>query len=168
MNSNLLFDFTTNKEKNTLHIKREFAAKRQLVWDCFTKQELLGLWFAPAPFKNKTKSMDFREGGHWHYAMIDPNGTEFWAWTGFLKIEPINFYTCTDAFCDAEGNINNTLPTGIWKVNFTDNNEHTIVETIIEYKSLADLETIINMGMIDGMTAIYNQLDEIITNKKTN
>jgi len=25
----------------------------------------------------KTKSMDFREGGHWHYAMVEPNGTEY-------------------------------------------------------------------------------------------
>lgn len=38
---NLQFDFLANKENNTLTIRREFAANRQLVWDCYTKEELL-------------------------------------------------------------------------------------------------------------------------------
>jgi PhnB protein len=31
MNSNLLFDFTVNKENNTIHVQREFAADLDLV-----------------------------------------------------------------------------------------------------------------------------------------
>ncbi len=166
MNPNLLFDFTADKEKNTLHIKREFAASKQLVWNCFTQSELLNQWFAPAPFVAKTKSFQFNEGGHWHYAMVSPDGTEHWAWTGFTNITPIDHYTCTDAFCDIEGNLNNELPQAKWEVDFLDHGNNTIVDIIIQYKSLADLETIINMGMIDGMTAIYTQLDQLLTTKK--
>ncbi|WP_240755161.1 SRPBCC domain-containing protein [Pedobacter sp. SYP-B3415] len=69
----LQFDFIANKQNNILTLRREFAAGRQLVWDCFTKHELLDQWFAPRSFTNKTKSMDFRNGGHWHFAMIDPD-----------------------------------------------------------------------------------------------
>ena len=68
MNNPLLFNFLVNKENNTLTITREFAAPRQLVWDCYTKCELLDQWFAPKPLSAKTKSMDFRNGGHWHLA----------------------------------------------------------------------------------------------------
>ncbi len=32
MNSNLLFDFSVNKENKTIHIKREFDANLELVW----------------------------------------------------------------------------------------------------------------------------------------
>lgn len=63
MNSILQFEFLANKDNNTLTIRREFAAERQLVWDCYTKQELLDQWFAPKPFTTKTKSMDFKSGG---------------------------------------------------------------------------------------------------------
>ncbi len=83
MNSNLLFDFLVDKENNTLTIKREFNGSKQLVWDCHTKKELLDQWFAPAPLTTKTKSMDFRNGGHWHYVMIDPSGSEYWGWTEY-------------------------------------------------------------------------------------
>ena len=65
MKSTLQFDFLVDKENNTITVRREFAADRQLVWDCHTKRELLEQWFAPKPWVARTKSMDFREGGHW-------------------------------------------------------------------------------------------------------
>jgi uncharacterized protein YndB with AHSA1/START domain len=65
MKNTMQFDFIVDKEKNTLTVKREFAANRQLVWDCHTKSELLDQWFAPKPLTTKTKSMAFRDGGHW-------------------------------------------------------------------------------------------------------
>lgn len=163
MNNNLLYDFIADKEKNTLTIRREFAAGRQLVWDCYTKQELLDQWFAPAPMTTKTKSMDFSEGGHWHYAMIDPNsGAEYWGYTTYRKIKPIDYYTSLDGFSNEAGEINKDLPRAEWIVNFTDKGENAVVETIVSYKSLADLETVINMGMEEGMKLTIGKLDDLL------
>ena len=58
----LLFDFSVDKEKNTINVKREFAAELSMVWAAWTEPELLDLWWAPRPYYTKTKSMDFREG----------------------------------------------------------------------------------------------------------
>lgn len=33
MKKNLFFDFTINKTDNTVHVKREFAANLDLVWE---------------------------------------------------------------------------------------------------------------------------------------
>ena len=162
MKHNLQFDFNADKEKNALVIRREFLAGRQLVWDCYTKRELLDQWFAPAPLTAKTKSMDFREGGHWHYAMIEPNGTEYWGYTEYRKIKPIDYYTATDAFSNAEGEINKDLPRAEWLVTFTDKGENALVETIVTYKSLADLEQVIQMGIEQGLTATMARLDELL------
>lgn len=158
----LQFDFLADKEKNTLTIRREFMANRQLVWDCYTKSDLLDRWFAPKPFTTKTKSMEFREGGHWHYAMVEPDGKEYWSWVGYHKINAIDSYTSSDAFCNEKGEINIDLPQAEWVVSFTDKNENTLVETIVTYQSLADLETIIEMGMEQGMMATLEKLDELL------
>ncbi|WEK20729.1 MAG: SRPBCC domain-containing protein [Candidatus Pedobacter colombiensis] len=166
MKHNLKFDFVADKTKNTLTIRREFLADRQLVWDCYTKAELLNQWFAPKPLTTKTKSMDFREGGHWHYAMVEPNGTEYWGWTGYLKIKPIDYYTASDAFSNAEGEINKDLPCAEWLVTFIDKGENAIVETIVTYKSLSDLEQVIQMGMEQGMMATLEKLDELLLTLK--
>lgn len=162
MKHNLQFDFVADKTKNTLTIRREFRAGRQLVWDCHTKKELLDQWFAPKPLTTKTKSMDFREGGHWHYAMVEPNGNEYWGWTDYIKIQPIDFYTSTDAFSNAEGEINESLPRAEWVVTFTDKGENAVVETVVTYKSLEDLETTLQMGMEEGMLATLEKLDELL------
>ncbi|MBB5437973.1 uncharacterized protein YndB with AHSA1/START domain [Pedobacter sp. AK017] len=163
MKHNLQFDFIAEKAKNTLTIRREFLADRQLVWDCYTKAELLNQWFAPKPLTTKTKSMDFREGGLWHYAMVEPNGTEYWGLTEYLKIKPIDFYTALDAFSNAEGEINEDLPRAEWLVNFMDKDDNALVETKVTYKSLADLETVIQMGMEQGMIATLEKLDELLS-----
>ncbi len=158
----LQFDFLVDKEKNTITVKREFAAGRSLVWDCYTKSELLDQWFAPKPFATKTKSMDFSEGGHWIYAMVDPEGTEYWGRTDYTKIQPIDFYHSLDAFCDAEGNVNPEMPRAEWEVTFTDLNNNALVQTIVTYKSLADLETVIQMGMEEGLKLTLEKLDELL------
>lgn len=166
MKGNLQFDFLVDKEKNTITVKREFAANRNLVWDCHTKSELLEQWFAPKPFTAKTKVMDFREGGHWLYAMIDPNGTEYWGRTDYLTIKPIESYTALDGFCDSNGTLNPELPRADWDVTFSDLNEHALVQTIVTYKSLSDLETVIKMGMQEGITLTLDHLDELLEKLK--
>ena len=72
MNSTLKFDFEVNKDNNTIVVKREFAANLELVWRAWTTAELLDQWWGPEPCKAETKSMDFREGGHWLYCMVIP------------------------------------------------------------------------------------------------
>jgi uncharacterized protein YndB with AHSA1/START domain len=162
MKHNLYFDFIADKQKNTLTIKREFLGDRQLVWDCYTKSELLDRWFAPKPLTTKTKSMDFSEGGHWHYAMVEPNGTEYWGYTAYVKIKPIDYYTSLDAFSNADAEINEDLPRAEWLVTFTDKGENALVETVVTYKSLSDLEQVIQMGMEQGTVATMEKLDELL------
>lgn len=166
MKNNLLFDFIVDKEKNTLTIKREFAANRQLVWDAYTKSELLDQWFAPKPMTTKTKSMDFSEGGHWIYAMIEPNGTEYWGRMDYVTIQPIDSYTGLDGFCDNNGVLNPGLPRADWDVKFTEIGDNALVTNVVTYNSLTDLETVINMGMEEGMKSTLERLDDLLLKLK--
>lgn len=158
----LHFDFVADKSNNTISVKREFAGKRQLVWDCYTKSELLDRWFAPTPLTTKTKSMDFREGGHWHYAMIDPQGQEYWSRLDYLTIAPIDHYSALDGFADETGAVNPDMPRSTWTVTFTDASDHTFVQTIVSYKSADDLDKVIAMGLKEGLAATLNRLDELL------
>lgn len=161
MKPNLQFDFFVDKQNNTLTIRREFRANRQRVWDCYTQSELLNQWFAPKPFTTRTKSMDFREGGHWHYAMIDPQGTAYWGYTSYVRIKPIEYYSTRDVFSNEAGEVNHELPRGEWMIRFMELGSNTLVESFITYPSLHDLETVISMGMEQGMTATLEKLDEL-------
>jgi uncharacterized protein YndB with AHSA1/START domain len=162
MKADLQFDFLIDKEQNTMTIKREFAAKRQLVWDCYTKSDLLDQWFAPKPLTTKTKFMDFREGGYWHYVMVTPDGQEYWGRMDYQTIQPIENYTSLDGFCDDSGALNPELPRSNWNVTFSDVATRTLVVSIITYQSSEALQQVIDMGMEEGLTSTLGRLDELL------
>jgi uncharacterized protein YndB with AHSA1/START domain len=158
----LRFDFLVNKERNSITVKREFAAKRQLVWDCHTKRELLDQWFAPKPLTAKTKHMEFKEGGYWHYAMVTPGGEAFWNLLDYQSISPIDSYAALDGFCDETGILNPELPRARWEVAFTDARERTLVTTVVLYNSRDDVRKAIDMGLKDGLASTLERLDELL------
>lgn len=159
MNTSLFFDFSVDKEKNVVTVKREFAADLDMVWDAWTKVELLEQWWAPKPFRVKTKSMDFREGGTWLYAMVSPQNEQFWAKIEFLKIEKKKSYSALDAFTDEAGNVNPDFDQSQWNNVFTAGATSTTVTVTIQYKSLSTLEKVIQMGFKEGFTMALDQLD---------
>jgi len=168
MSHPLAIDFTVIKENNTITVKRPFAAARTLVWDAYTKSEILDQWWAPKPWKARTKTMDFREGGHWHYAMVGPEGQEHWAWAGFKDIQVQKKITGLDAFADAEGNINKALPQSVWEVSFNPQGIYTLVEINITYGDLAQLEATFQMGFKEGLSLAIEGLDELLPSYKLN
>jgi uncharacterized protein YndB with AHSA1/START domain len=166
MNLNLTFDFSIDKKKKTIAIKREFAAELPLVWDAYTKREILDQWWAPQPWKAKTKSMDFREGGQWLYSMIGPNGEEHWSLANYKEIKNQKKFIASDAFTDAEGNINKNMPQSKWEVNFSGKGDTTLVELNISFDDLAQLEATIQMGFKEGLTIAMEGLDELLPSLK--
>lgn len=160
---NLQFDFLVDRERSTITVKREFAARRQLVWDCHTKRELLDQWFAPKPLTTQTKHMDFREGGHWHYAMVTPEGESYWSRLDYVRITPIDGYEAQDAFSDATGAVNPDMPRAHWDVSFTEAApKRTLVTTAILYRSPEDVQKVIDMGLQQGLASTVERLDELL------
>ena len=104
MKTALLFDFIVDKSARTVFVNREFAAELDLVWDAFTKQEILDQWWAPKPWASKTKIMDFKVGGRRFYAMVSPEGHESWSLQKFTSISPKTNFKMLNAFADKDEN----------------------------------------------------------------
>jgi uncharacterized protein YndB with AHSA1/START domain len=162
MTSDLRFEFVVDKERRTITVIREFDGRRQLVWDCHTKSELLDRWFAPKPLTTQTRHMDFRPGGYWHYAMITPDGQKFWNRLDYKTINPIDGYTAQDGFCDEAGSVNPAMPGSNWDVTFADKDARTLVTTVVQYASAESLQASIDMGLKDGMASTLERLDELL------
>lgn len=158
----LHYTFKADMQTNQITIRREFNAPKALVWDCYTKAELLDQWFAPEPFVAKTKSMDFREGGHWHFAMVDPDGNEHWVRFDYEKIDPKDRYRAQDAFSDAEGSVNRDLPVSTWDVTFEDKTPRTLVQITATYQTSEALQQVVDMGMKEGLEATLSALDKLL------
>ncbi|WP_406845636.1 SRPBCC domain-containing protein [Flavobacterium soyae] len=157
--------FTVDKENSTINVKREFDASLANVWSAWTEPEILDQWWAPAPWKSRTKNMDFKEGGRRLYAMVGPQGEEHWAIADFTSISPKTNFKYLDAFSDSEGNLNTDFPRSNWNVNFSEQGNSTIVDIAIKHDKLSDLEKIIEMGFKEGFTIAMEGLDDIFAGK---
>ncbi len=164
MKNSLLFDFTLDKSTNTVFINREFEANQSLVWDAFTKQEILDQWWAPKPLISKTKFMNFEVGGRRFYAMVTPEGQERWSIQKYTSISPKTNFKMLNAFADKDENPE--LPGSEWDLNFSEQNGTTKVSIAIYNESLARLEKMIEMGFKEGFTMTLNYLDQLLASLK--
>src|SRR5450432_754674 len=164
MTNDLLFDFTVDKTAQTVSITREFAYGLSLVWDAYTKQEILDQWWAPKPWASKTKFMNFEVGGRRFYAMVSPEGQERWSIQKFTSISPKTNFKMSNAFADKDENPE--LPGSDWDYNFSEQNGTTRVSITIYNESIARLEKMIEIGFQGGFTMGLQQLDELLLTLK--
>lgn len=160
MKNDLLFDFNVNKAAKTITITREFNAELTLVWDAFTKQEIVDQWSAPAPLRCKTKYMNFEVGGGRFYAMIMPDGEERWVLQKYTSITPKTNFKLYNAFADKDENPD---PTGSeWDHNFSEQSGITKVNITIFNESLERMESIMD-GFRLGYTMMLESLEDLLT-----
>ena len=158
--NNLLFDFTVDKTAKTVFITREFDAGLSLVWDAFTKQEILDQWWAPKPWASKTKIMDFKVGGRRFYAMVSPEGQEHWSIQKYTSISPKTNFKYLNAFADKDENPE--LPGSDWDYTFSEQNGKTKARITIFNESLDRTEKMIEMGFKEGFTMSMKNLEELL------
>ena len=158
--SDLLFDFTVDKTTKTVTIIREFAAELPLVWDAFTKQEILDQWTAPKPWAAKTKSMNFEVGGRRFYAMVSPEGQERWSIQKYTSISPKTNFKMFNAFADKDEKPE--LHGSEWDYNFSEQNGTTKVRITIYNESLERMEKVLEMGVTEGFKMTMKNLEELL------
>jgi uncharacterized protein YndB with AHSA1/START domain len=144
-------EFIVNKETKTVVITKEFDAELGLVWDAYTKAELLDQWWAPKPFASRTKVMDFAVGGKRFYAMVSPEGVERWVLQKYTSITPKTNFKLFNTFADADENVE--LPGSDGK---------TTVHVSIYNESLERLERMIEFGFREGTEAQLQNLEELL------
>ena len=158
-------DFTVDKTTKMVFINREFDADLSLVWDAFTKQEILDQWWAPKPWISKTKFMNFKVGGRRFYAMVSPEGQEHWSIQEFISISPKTNFKMLNVFADKDENPQ--LPGSEWDLNFSEHIESnnarvTKVSINIYNESLERLEKMIEMGFQGGFAMAMKNLQELL------
>lgn len=160
---NLLFDFTVDKATKTVTIVKEFAAELTLVWDAYTKQEILDQWWAPKPWESRTKVMNFEVGGRRFYAMVGPEGQEHWSIQKYTSISPKTNFKLYNAFADKDENPQ--LSGSEWDLNFSEQNGNTKVLITIYNESLERMEQMIEMGFKEGFTITLRSLEELLASR---
>lgn len=159
----LQFDFKVDKTTKTVTVEREFDAALDLVWDAFTKQEILDQWWAPKPYQSRTKVMEFKVGGRRFYAMVGPEGQEMWQLQQYTSITPTSNFKFVSVFADKDETPH--LPGSNWDLNFSEHDNITKVSISIYNESLERMERMIEMGFREGFTMTLDELAKMLSAK---
>lgn len=160
--TNLFFDFKVDEKTSTIIVKRSFKATNKLVWDAWTKAEILDQWWAPEGWKSTTKAMKFKEGGMRHYQMQGPENSEMWGITSYLKITLHSKFSGKEYSSDMHAEISTELPPSDYHITFTDQDEQTMIEHHTTYNSLEDLKQSLAYGFKEGMLGAFERLDAFL------
>jgi len=147
-----------------VEVIRSFRAPRTLVYEAYTRPELMQRWLLGYPgWTMPVCEMDVRVGGRYRWRWrSDEDGKEFGFEGEFLDVQPAALLRQTESF--DPGDVGGTMgeQAAVVTVRFAERNGVTTLTTLIEYASKEDRDAAMSTGMTDGMEASYKMLDELL------
>ena len=139
-------------------VTRVFNAPRELVFDAFTKPDLVKRWLlGPPGMSMPVCEVDLRVGGRFRYVWRLPNGNDMGMGGVFREIVRPERLVHTELF-DEDWTGGETLTT----TTFTEERGKTTVTMTILYSSREARDGALRTGMTDGMAQSYDRLDELL------
>lgn len=136
-------------------LTREFDAPRQMVWDCFSKPELLKRWFGPCGHTLEICEVDHRVGGGFRFVLSGPDGKKMGMRGVYKEINPPERSVHMESFDDYPGESQVTAV-------FTEENGKATLNATVEYPSKEVRDIVLQMGMEHGAAESYDKLAELL------
>jgi uncharacterized protein YndB with AHSA1/START domain len=159
----------TNANKDTenlrFEITTELEADPERVWQLWADPGLLERWWGPPGYPATFEEHDLREGGRCSYFMTGPEGEKFPGLWHVLRVESPHSLEIRDGFTDGSGESDPDMPVTTFLVTIEaagDSPGLTRMSIHSRFESLEDLEKLVEMGMVEGMTAAMNQIDALL------
>jgi uncharacterized protein YndB with AHSA1/START domain len=153
---------TTDPEALTMTLVSDFPVAVERLWGAFADPRKLERFWGPPGYPATFGTYDFRPGGVAHYWMTSPEGERFYGRWDFEEIEEPNRIVARDAFADADGEIDTSVPTGRMTLVFESTASGSRLTTVSASPTAEALEQVIAMGQIEGMTQAFGQLDTVL------
>jgi uncharacterized protein YndB with AHSA1/START domain len=150
-------DVTTPSDLE-IRIRRVFNAPRQMVFDAYTKPELLTRWMGK--HNNSTFpvcEVDLRTGGSYRYVWKHPTGWEMGMGGTFLEVTPPRRLVTTEKFDQPwyEGSC-------IGTVEFDEKDGMTTLTMTLRYDTKDARDSVLRSPMAVGMGHGFEMLDELL------
>jgi len=145
---------TTPTEREIV-LTRVFDAPRTLVFDAFTKPELIKRWFGPRGWSLVVCEVDLKVGGTWRFVLRGPDGNDMGMRGVYREIAAPDRSVHTESFDDFPGE---SLVTTL----LVENRGKTTLTATVRYPSPEVRDAVITSGMEHGAAESYDKLAEYL------
>ena len=151
----------TTPSDRELAMIRSFDAPRDLVWDAWTKPELLKQWLGVrGGWTFALCEVDLKVGGKYRYVWRGPSGAEMGMGGVFREVAKPERLVATEKFDESwyEGDAMDTTT-------FVERGGKTTVTTTVRYASKTVRDAVLKSPMESGVAESYNKLDEVLASR---
>lgn len=148
-------------DRGTLRVTRLFNAAPPVVFNMFGPEHI-GKWWGPQPYVAVVDKMEFVAGGTFDYHMQGPEGDQQFVTARFTEVTPHSRIVYENRFADGKGNIDTNFPGSLYTITFSPKGSATEVVLEFAFDSADDLNTVMDYGMVEGLTIGLNQLEALL------
>ena len=134
---------------------RIFDAPREMVFDAFSKPELLKRWFGPRGWSLAVCEVDLRVGAGFRFVLQGPDGRQMGMRGVYREIVPPERSVHMESFDDYPGESQVTA-------DFVEQNGRTTLTVTVEYPSREVRDIVVQSGMEHGAAECYDKLAEML------
>ncbi|HEV7596456.1 MAG TPA: SRPBCC family protein [Gemmatimonadaceae bacterium] len=148
----------TTPSDREIAMTRVFDAPRSLVFDAFTKPELIKRWLGVrGGWTFAVCEVDLKVGGAYRYVWRGPKGQEMGMGGVFREVVRPERVVCTEKFDESwyEGEAVDTMT-------FVERNGKTTATTTVLYASKSARDGVLKSPMDQGVAEGYDKLDEVL------
>jgi uncharacterized protein YndB with AHSA1/START domain len=150
-------------DARTMTITAEFDAPVERVWQMWADPRLLERWWGPPTYPATFVDHDLSLGGDMRYYMTSPEGDHYHGWWRITGVDAPKHLSFQDGFADADGNRNTEMPTTDADVRLEEHGPGRTRMTIEStFPSTETMEQLLTMGMEEGITLAFGQIDELL------
>ena len=159
--------FTQDPQALTMTVVAEFGATVERVWDAYADPRQLEKFWGPVEWPATFSRHDFAVGGISTYYMTGPEGEIAGGAWKFSAIDLHRSFTVEDGFADADGVTSDDLPAMEMTFTFESIGAGTRLTNVTRFRSVEDMETVLAMGMEEGMRSAMSQIDGVLADLAT-
>ncbi|WP_407341607.1 SRPBCC domain-containing protein [Pengzhenrongella phosphoraccumulans] len=149
----------------TMTVVAELAAPPKRAWQLWVDPRQLERWWGPPTWPATFERHDVAVGGGSSYFMTGPDGDRARGWWRFVALDEPHSLEFEDGFADATGAPDPTMPMTNARVDLVETAEGTRMTVTTRFASLEQMEQLVSMGMVEGMTAAMGQIDGILADR---
>ena len=157
---------TPDPKTLSLFIEAEYAVPVERLWEAYVDPRQFERFWGPEGWPATFTRHDVAVGGMSRYYMTGPDGTQHHGWFRFLKVEPLRMFEVEDGFAHPDGSVNDALPVMRMTFTFEPTATGTRFHGVAKYASLEAMETVLKMGMAEGIRSAMGQLEAVLADLK--
>jgi uncharacterized protein YndB with AHSA1/START domain len=146
----------------TMTVRGEYPVPVERLWDAYADPRQLERFWGPVEWPARFTRHDMAVGGESHYYMTGPDGATSRGWFRFLRVEHCALLEVEDGFADDAGAVNTSMPSMRIAFRFESTPTGSRSTTVTTFPSIAAMEQLLQMGMMEGMQSAASQLDPML------